>query len=596
LENGDINRFRSFFAKAVKDRDVKNDMFYRPYIDELLETAKKLSETDIPTLTFSTYKCFDTTGSRKEYEALYFAKRARLAVFASLCMIYGEEYSSQLDDILFAICDEYTWVLPAHFYGRSLDYHYDKPASHRCDVDLFSAETALALAEAVSVCGDYIHPMVKLRVCDEIRSRVLAPFVELGQFFWWETSTNNWSAVCAGSLGGAALYMLDDSRELAPIVQKCVNAMACFLEGFKDDGVCAEGLSYWGYGFGNFVKLAELLLRRTNGAIDLLDNEKVKKIAEFQQNAFLSGNMAISFSDAPLTYNYSVWLTHYLKSVCGIRIPDCGQPIKWDGTGSLTASFRTFAYADSAYTAESSGKIPEEDIHYEQTGWFICKKNADGKPFALAVKAGHNDEPHNQNDVGTFILHYGGVSYLADLGAGEYTKDYFGDKRYDYLVNASFGHNVPIIDGCYQQFGSEYSGKILYCESSEKHSEVSLEFAPAYGLNYLTGLIRNISITKIDGLGIEFVLSDIFTAEHEITVTERFVSMENTVVSDKTVAVGDGLHIEIPEGFTCKVTKSSFSDHSATEKDVWLIDFIKNDKTKEIIFTMRGYIHGKNMA
>ena len=35
-----------------------------------------------------------------------------------------------------------------------------------------------------------------------------------------------------------------------------------------------------------------------------------------------------------------------------------------------------------------------------------------GSPVVLAIKAGHNDENHNQNDVGSFILHVDGESLL----------------------------------------------------------------------------------------------------------------------------------------------------------------------------------------
>ena len=55
----------------------------------------------------------------------------------------------------------------------------------------------------------------------------------------------------------------------------------------------------------------------------------------------------------------------------------------------------------------------------------------DEAPVVLIAKAGHNDENHNQNDVGSFILHVNGESLLTDPGPGLYTRDYFRAARYE---------------------------------------------------------------------------------------------------------------------------------------------------------------------
>ena len=71
----------------------------------------------------------------------------------------------------------------------------------------------------------------------------------------------------------------------------------------------------------------------------------------------------------------------------------------------------------------------------------------------MAVKGGTNQEPHNHNDVGSFFYVLGSDMLLEDLGAGEYTADYFGEKRYHIFCNSSFSHNVPILCGMGQYAG-----------------------------------------------------------------------------------------------------------------------------------------------
>ena len=63
---------------------------------------------------------------------------------------------------------------------------------------------------------------------------------------------------------------------------------------------------------------------------------------------------------------------------------------------------------------------------------------------AFAIKGGNNGEPHNHNDVGSFLYFIGEEEIISDLGAGEYTKAYFGPERYSVLCCSSRGHSVPI--------------------------------------------------------------------------------------------------------------------------------------------------------
>ena len=73
--------------------------------------------------------------------------------------------------------------------------------------------------------------------------------------------------------------------------------------------------------------------------------------------------------------------------------------------------------------------------------------------FTLAAKAGHNQESHNHNDVGSFMLFYNGYPAMIDAGAGTYTKDYN-----QLWVHSSAYHNLlPIINGNVQEEGRKYS-------------------------------------------------------------------------------------------------------------------------------------------
>ncbi|NUT40465.1 MAG: hypothetical protein HOV86_10800 [Thermoactinospora sp.] len=79
----------------------------------------------------------------------------------------------------------------------------------------------------------------------------------------------------------------------------------------------------------------------------------------------------------------------------------------------------------------------------------------------FAAKGGHNDEPHNHLDLGHFVLRLNGETVLDDLGAPEYTRDYFGEDRYKVLQASALGHSVPVINGSTQQPGPTYRAVVL---------------------------------------------------------------------------------------------------------------------------------------
>ena len=71
-----------------------------------------------------------------------------------------------LEDTMWAICDEYTWALPAHMNGNQGIYvNYQ---SDRYTIDLFAAETGQALAEIIRLLGDKLNPLVVKRAKEEI--------------------------------------------------------------------------------------------------------------------------------------------------------------------------------------------------------------------------------------------------------------------------------------------------------------------------------------------------------------------------------------------------------------------------------------------
>lgn len=532
-----------------KFKQLPDDDFYKGMLDDIKNTYNEKSTKEITVLTYSLWKIFYDSGSRKEYESLYFKRRSELCCCTILYLVYKkQEYLTRLEDVIWAVCDEYSWALPAHI-NKDI-----KLEDQQIWIDLFAAETGHALSEIYNLLENDLSDLTKDRIKRELTKRIFDSFET--HSFWWESGDNNWAAVCGGCVGMAYMYMAPQRFKI--VQNRIINTIQNFLGGYGDDGCCCEGLDYWQYGFGYFVCFADMLKEFTEGEIDLFNNEKVRKIAEFQQNIFLKNNIIASFSDSSRTASFNVGITHYLaQRFDSVTIPDSRymQMPSDDKCYRFATAIRCFAWADSSLKKPMNSSSAVK--FFENAGWYINKKES----YAFAAKAGNNNEPHNHNDIGSFIIADGRGQLLADIGCGEYTRDYFSIYRYKYLCNSSFGHSVPIIDGYAQNDGAECRGEIIK-HDSEAFTQIIKD---AYKIP--VEIERSFKLTeKSIKLTDKFVFKD--NAKH--SVTERFVSLIKPETADGGLNIG-GIIIKNP--FVPTVQSEVIKGHHSEDITVYLIDY-----------------------
>ena len=102
------------------------------------------------------------------------------------------------------------------------------------------------------------------------------------------------------------------------------------------------------------------------------------------------------------------------------------------------------------------------------------------KGFYLAAKGGNNEEPHNHNDVGNFILYLNGKPLFFDLGTEEYTAKTFSADRFSLWYLQSGYHNCPVVNGIDQHDGKEFAASRAECSLTEDTASLALEISPAY--------------------------------------------------------------------------------------------------------------------
>ena len=494
---------------------------------------------------------FLKSGSREGFEKLYFRRRDYLSATAALAL-YDEKYIRELEKIIFAICDEKDWMLPAHIInGEGF-------------IDLFVAETAFTLAEISSVFGKLLSDEIHLRIKEEIRKRLVAGY-SVGSF-WWESCNMNWASVCAGLIGGTLMYLFPE--EFSKQKNRLLKTMKCYTDGFTDDGFCLEGPSYWLYGFFSYSVFADLLYKFSGGKEDLFFDEKVKKIAAYGGSCLLSGNTSLSFSDADESFKPDYALQSLLQSK-GLSEPIAEERLCFYNANTKWMNY----YRALIWQSSNAPRIVStaKRVMYSSEANQLIVNN---EVFSFAIKGGHNGEPHNHNDLGSFIYSDKNGQVFCDLGAGRYTKDYFDDKkRYGIFCNSSLSHSVPIIDGKAQNAGTEFStvlsfeNNVAVCDISSAYEGISPE-----------SITRRAEI-KEKGV----VLCDIFNLG-EISVTERLVSLKKADTTEGVLSFGNTRLYYPAEKviFSVKEEKHTPHEYDAEDITVYCYDFLLKEGVKKI--------------
>jgi len=530
--------------------EVREKSCFLKYREELHKIWDEQCNSErLMSLGYTDFKRYFVSGDRAIYEGKYFPRRLALDASALLSLIYPDEekYVDYLMDVIYAICDEYTWCLPAH--QRVLE------VNNNSRIDLFAAETAFALAEISTLLENRLDPLIKNRIRAEIERRIIVPYTETEPYDFWECGSANWTAVCTASVAGALMYLFP---ELAgKLIPRFNRSMDAYLDGFKDDGICAEGCHYWHYGFGFFSVYADMVKKFTDGEVDYFKNPKVKTVASFIQKMFLSGKSAVSYADGMMELEYHLGLLHYLKDIYpdDVKVFDSSYSYNYDRCGRFCLQLRSALWFNEEYF-NNPDKVGEPFEYYADINeWFVKTTES----YGFSAKGGHNKEDHNHNDVGSFIFAKDGEQVFVDMGAGLYCRRYFSEERYTVLEANSFGHSLPIINGEGQRAGAQYRAKSVSCADGR----FSLDIAAAYAIPELKALKRSFVLTDST-----VTLTDDVDYAGEGAITERFILSHKPIIDGNTITVGNTVATVLTDG--CEF---SHNVHTLKNKtDVYLLD------------------------
>ena len=476
----------------------------------------------------------ERTGDREEYQNIAREKRNMLGT-----MLLAEIYENKgrfIDPIIngvWSICEESFWGVPAHL-PRTKEYSGLMDVSQPF-VELFSAETATLLSWVDYFLGDKfdeISPQLRKRIYWEANKRIFEPVMTKPH--GWMTANangrppNNWNPwICSNWLTSALLIEKDEAKRIN-MVAKILNVLDQFLNPYPADGGCDEGPGYWGAAAASLYDNISMLNTATNNAFDyVFQNEKIKNMGRFIYRAQIGTKYFLNFADAdPQPTMSANMIYRYGKDIKDADMMKFGayyrKPV--DGAIGSYHFFRNFyaLFIQDEYKKAAQGLPLPADVWFPDLQVMIARdKEGSADGWFVAAKGGHNDESHNHNDIGNYIVYYDGLPVLIDVGRGTYTRKTFSEKRYEIWYNCSDHHNVPTINGMTQLPGARFKATNVEYKKGNNFSELSLDISKAYPETAgISSWKRNVHLNK--GKNVE--VTDIILLTKTDNITEHLMT------------------------------------------------------------------------
>ncbi len=482
-----------------------------------------------PQLTYTKYRDVHRTNIRAIYEKPWHERRAKLAAAALQVLLGHDEYLNTMYDYMWAMCEESNWIVPQR---------------EDLTIDLRSAATIMDLSEICVAMAHKVEDRIINRVGAEIERRVFGDYMANHDSIVWYRGHNNWNGVCNSAVGAMFLLLEPDQERQARALELVLSGLQAFFDtAFEPDGSCAEGVHYWQYGLGNTVAFAEMLRLRTDGAIDILADERVIKLARYPMAVMLAPGRYFSYSDSHEENAFDAGIMARLAERTGVS--ELLGVLA--GTAEVERRFGLFhnTWRSLLWWDGARPPLPEpRDAYLPESGVAkLVSTTRSGAQVVLAAKASHNGVSHNHNDVGVFVLNVDGETFICDPESGVY--DNYKKQGDDQVIfSNSFGHSVPVIGGKLQSKGKKHGGQVTAYEPDGAEKRVTMEIQGAYQVEGLRAARRTWRLLSQGDAAGEVILEDSFDfAGEALPAQEAFVTWRNSLVSGRTALILGEKHV-----------------------------------------------------
>jgi hypothetical protein len=542
----------------IKLPDYKNRPFWQNLPagirQEYIKKAEGYLKYDWPVVKATDYLEFIRSGERRQ--EVYAACSDALNSLVMGELVEGK--GRFMDQIINAVwyCSEQTW------WGWSAHLGSQKAGAGLPDindpfVDLGVGEIACDLSWTWYLFHDEfdkVHPLISARLQQEIRKKVLIPYFTRDDFWYMGFRggrPNNWNPWINFNMLNCFLLIESEPSKKRAAVEKIINSLDKFLNGYSDDGGCDEGPSYWGAAGALLYESLEVLKNATAGRFDVFNDPLIQNIGKYFYKVNIHAPYFINFADADATtmgdasavYRYGKAINDQTMLQFGVYIGRLGKFGDHSFDGKIRDQINSLTLID-----EMKKAVPKEalvaDFWLPDTEVAGARdKEGSFMGFFFGAKGGFNDESHNHNDVGSCVMYYDGKPCIIDLGREEYNAKTFSPGRYEIWTMQSGFHNLPVINGTDQKEGKNFKARNSSFTAGSKSVTFSTDIAGAYpGDAMVKSWIRTYTLNR----GRSFVLNDKF----ELSGLNKSITSSNIITYCKVSELRTGVMRFEGEGFS----------------------------------------------
>ena len=338
---------------------------------------------------------------------------------------------------------------------------------------------------------DKIHPLISLRLKQEIMKKALIPYFTRDDFWYMGFKggrPNNWNPWINYNMLNSFLLIESDPSKKVAAVQKIIKSLDKFLNGYSDDGGCDEGPSYWGAAGALLYESLEVLQNATGGRFDVFNDPLIRNIGKYFYKVNIHAPYFINFADADATtmgdpsavYRYGKAIKDPEMQQFGAYLGKLGRFGEHSMHGKICDQIKGLSLRDEIMNASSKEALVRDFWLPDTEVAGARDKEGSYLGFFYGAKGGFNAESHNHNDVGSFVMYYDGKPCIIDLGREEYNAKTFSPRRYEIWTMQSGFHNLPVINGIEQKEGAEYKANNSAFTADLKSAVFSTDIAGAY--------------------------------------------------------------------------------------------------------------------
>lgn len=262
--------------------------------------------------------------------------------------------------------------------------------------------------------------------------------------------------------------------------------MDVFLNDYPADGGCDEGPSYWSMAGGALIQYLDLLSTFSNYRLDFSKSKLIHNIGSYIYKVQIDKHYFVNFADASAIARQDPLKVYlYGKMFNDPALLQFAAYIRKENNGGynltdINSFIGTLAAND--VLDKTQPKAPLVQQSWLPNLQVLTLRQSAGLPTGLffAAKGGDNNESHNHNDIGNFIIYKDGMPVVIDAGVGTYTQQTFSKDRYKLWFMQSGWHNCPTINGVDQQNGAKFKATNIKYITTKAKQTLSMNLATAY--------------------------------------------------------------------------------------------------------------------